>query len=141
MSHQNSAKPQLWVITGSSWTGTGQPAEKDIKSPFAVEDCIPDGQMATLSLDPSEAQETIDLGENHFEESPPPYKLQIPKETSTSSAQCTMAGTCRDHGGQLSLFCCQEHKLICHQCKSHGMCQSHKTKPMEERASQLRVSA
>ncbi|XP_018414844.1 PREDICTED: B box and SPRY domain-containing protein [Nanorana parkeri] len=49
-----------------------------------------------------------------------------------------MSDTCRDHGNQLSLFCYQDQKLICHQCKSHGTCQSHKTKSAEERATQLR---
>ncbi|XP_077331132.1 B box and SPRY domain-containing protein [Lithobates pipiens] len=139
---QPDSVPQLWVITGShSWTGTGQmgslyPADKDPKSPFA-EEWIPNEQVATLSLDSSGAEETIDLGENAFGEPPPPYKLQVPREKS-SSAQSSMPDTCRDHGDQLSLFCCQEHKLICQECKSHGTCQSHKTKPVEERAAQLR---
>lgn len=141
---QPDSVPELWVITGShSWTGTGQmgslhPEDKGPKSPFA-EEWIPDEQVATLSLDSFGAEETIDLGENAFGEPPPPYKLQVPREKS-SCAQSSMPDTCRDHGDQLSLFCCQEHKLICQECKSHGSCQSHKTMSVEERASQLRVS-
>ncbi|XP_072286186.1 B box and SPRY domain-containing protein isoform X2 [Pyxicephalus adspersus] len=144
MSHLDSVPTEspVWVITGSqSWTGTGQmdilqTAEKDIKFPFAVE-WIPDEQMATLSLEPSGVEKTTDFIENPFEEQPSPTKLQVQEGTSPC-AQSSIPGTCNDHGHHLSLFCYQDHKLICHQCKSHGTCQSHKTNSVEERATQLR---
>ncbi|KAM9326494.1 B box and SPRY domain-containing protein [Gastrophryne carolinensis] len=126
----------LWVITGSnSWAGTD---EKSMKSPFAAE-WIPDGQLTTLSLEPSGEEETIDLGDALSKDLPPsPYKLRVPQRDAPS-LEYSETDTCRDHGEQLSLFCCQDHKLICPQCMSlGGNCHSHKTKTLEERASQIR---
>ncbi|KAG8538124.1 hypothetical protein GDO81_023257 [Engystomops pustulosus] len=123
----------LWVITGShSWGGSGKLDTQDKKSPFA-EEWIPDGQLATLSLDSSK-EETIDL-EDHPDEAPGKIEVQ-----QVGPLDPSVPSTCREHGHQLSLFCYQEHKLICDQCKSLGTCQAHRTKPMEERASQIRVS-
>ncbi|XP_075041554.1 B box and SPRY domain-containing protein [Mixophyes fleayi] len=129
----------LWVITGSdSWTGSGhslQAAEKkDDQSPLVVE-WIPDGQLATLSLDHSR-EEAVDLGDPSSGD-PAPGRING-QQGAISSIDSSLTDTCRDHGQKLSLFCYQEYKLICSQCKSLGTCQSHRTKPAEERAAQIR---
>ncbi|XP_073414389.1 B box and SPRY domain-containing protein [Dendrobates tinctorius] len=131
MSHPGSApgdpQPALWVITGSpSWDGSGK-LDTDRTSPFAVE-WIPDGSLATLSLDSSK-EETIDL-EDHLA----PGQIEVQQ----GHVDVSVPAACRAHGQQLTLFCYQEYKLICAQCKSLGTCQAHRTKPAEERASQLR---
>ncbi|KAM3910541.1 B box and SPRY domain-containing protein [Leptodactylus fuscus] len=127
----------LWVITGShSWGGSGkleslQAADRVRKSPFA-EEWIPDGQLATLSLENTK-EDTIDL-EDHPSLDEVPGKIEVQQ----GPVDPSVPDTCRDHGQELSLFCYQEHKLICAQCKSLGTCQTHRTKPVEERASQIR---
>ncbi|XP_068104801.1 B box and SPRY domain-containing protein [Hyperolius riggenbachi] len=128
-------EPPVWAITGSpSWSSTDD--EKGIRSPFAVE-WIPDGQVATLSLDSSGGEETIDLGDSTCGESPPPYR-QRQQQVPPRDAQSSWPESCSEHGHQLSLFCCQENRLICDQCKSQGSCQTHRTKSLEERATQIR---
>ncbi|XP_063792274.1 B box and SPRY domain-containing protein isoform X2 [Pseudophryne corroboree] len=134
MSHPDSGDQQLplWVITGShSWGGSLQAAEK-----CDPVEWTPDGQLATLSLDHS-PEETIDLGDPCSAEETPGRTGDVPQgEAPTVDSSWT--GTCRDHGQKLSLFCYQEYKLICPQCKSQGTCLSHRTKPAEERAAQIR---
>ncbi|XP_075690927.1 B box and SPRY domain-containing protein [Rhinoderma darwinii] len=141
MSHPDSVPGDhqlpLWAITGShSWSGSGkldspQDPDRDRKSPFAVE-WIPDGHLATLSLEGSK-EETIDL-EDHPCPDETPGKIAMQQ----GPVDCSVPDTCRDHGQGLSLFCYQEDKLVCAQCKSLGTCQAHRTKPVEERASQIR---
>ncbi|XP_044124758.1 B box and SPRY domain-containing protein [Bufo gargarizans] len=118
-------QPPLWVITGShSWGGSEKlDSLQDQKSPFAVE-WIPD--LATLSLEISK-EETISL-EDH----------PSLDEEQRGATDPSVVDTCRQHGQQLSLYCYQEQKLICAQCKSLGSCQAHRIKPVEERASQIR---
>ncbi|KAM4697177.1 B box and SPRY domain-containing protein [Rhinophrynus dorsalis] len=119
----------LWVITGShAWGGTGQGEDKGVRSPFSVE-WVPEGQAATLCLDSSE-EETGDLGET-----PPPSGLR-PDSCPKQAPQA--GGTCREHGEKLDRFCYQDHKLICPRCRTLGICQSHRTRPAEERAAQIR---
>ncbi|XP_069841980.1 B box and SPRY domain-containing protein isoform X2 [Dendropsophus ebraccatus] len=133
-------QPPLWMITGShSWGGSGkldalQAADRHRKSPFA-EEWIPDGHLATLSLETSNV-ETIDL-EDHPSLDETPGRIDVQQ----GPVDYSVSDSCRVHGQELSLFCYQEHKLICAQCKSLGTCQSHRTKPVEERASQIRSTA
>ncbi|XP_053552022.1 B box and SPRY domain-containing protein [Bombina bombina] len=118
----------LWVISGSHSWGTSGDEELDgkgLKSPFAVE-WQPEEQLSSLNLNShEEEEETIDLG-----------------ETTTKSASLDTSAevrdSCREHGEKLSLFCCHDQKLICHHCTTLGSCQSHRTKSVEERASQIR---
>ncbi|KAM8934352.1 B box and SPRY domain-containing protein [Pelodytes ibericus] len=129
----------VWVITGShSWGVTGEmdasAAGKEVQSPFAVE-WIPGDQVATLALDSTHREETIDLGEAPVIEPIPPVTQHLQQDH-----QCppNESGSCSEHGEELSWFCYQENRLICPQCRTLGGCQSHRTKPLEDRAAQIR---
>ncbi|XP_075435324.1 B box and SPRY domain-containing protein [Ascaphus truei] len=129
----------LWVITGSDrWSsadevGNSCQAGEEIKSPFGV-DCLPAEQVA-IALDTPE-EETIDLGEAATTDQTSGTP-DLPQDTSPQSDP-ELRDHCRDHGEELSWFCYQDHRLICPQCRTVGSCQTHKTKPVEERAVQIR---
>ncbi|XP_053329140.1 B box and SPRY domain-containing protein [Spea bombifrons] len=120
----------VWAITGSqAWGGSeGQ------EPPFAPE-WLPEKQLATLSLNPAE-EEDVDLGDAPKEMPPTPAPAD-PQQPLPGQNPVSDSG-CREHGGELSWFCCQELRLICPECRTRGSCQSHRTKPAEERAAQLR---
>ncbi|MEE6504744.1 hypothetical protein FKM82_005324 [Ascaphus truei] len=129
----------LWVITGSDrWSsadevGDSCQAGEEIKSPFGV-DCLPAEQVA-IALDTPE-EETIDLGEAATTDQTSGTP-DLPQDASPQSDP-ELRDHCRDHGEELSWFCYQDHRLICPQCRTVGSCQTHKTKPVEERAVQIR---
>ncbi|KAM4662314.1 B box and SPRY domain-containing protein [Discoglossus pictus] len=123
---QGDTSQALWVISGSQSWGTGtlediyQTGTKEVKSPFVVDW----QEVPSLTLNSHEEEETIDLGET-TPKNDQPERLETPD-------------TCREHGEKLAWVCYQEQKLICAKCRTLGSCQPHNTKPVEERASQIR---